>query len=126
MSWASRFRTQASKRDDHHPQSLAAEERQQVGGEDGGVARAFEDGGGEFPLVAVQRHDLLFDRAARDEPVDRDRIRLPDAVGAVRRLVLDGGVEPASSSSSDRRVGGEVGGQGLPAPPPPRYLPRPI
>ena len=39
--------------------------------------------------------DALLDRALADELVDEDGAALADAVGAVGRLVLDGGVPPA-------------------------------
>src|SRR2546423_2114424 len=57
-------------------------------------SRAFEDAGDERALVSVHRNDLLLDRVPRDQAVDRDRLGLADAMGAIARLVLDGRVPP--------------------------------
>ena len=48
----------------------------------------------ELALLLGELEDLLLDGPLRDEPVRRDDLRLPDAVGAVGRLVLDRGVPP--------------------------------
>ena len=55
---------------------------------------AVEHARDERTLGAVQREDLLLDGAARDEPVDRDRLVLADAVRAIGGLIFDGGVPP--------------------------------
>lgn len=43
---------------------------------------ALQNPGGELPLAVVEDEDLILDRVACDEPVDRDRPRLPDAMCA--------------------------------------------
>ncbi len=45
-------------------------------------------------LRRARARDLLLDRVARDHPVDHHRAGLADAVGAVDRLGLGGGVPP--------------------------------
>src|SRR5207253_1156652 len=52
------------------------------------------DAAEEVGLAAGKRDDLLFDRVARDQPVDVHGSGLADAVGAVDRLVLGGGIPP--------------------------------
>ena len=47
-----------------------------------------------FPLAGLQGFHLLLDRAEGDEPVNEYRLRLTDAVGAIRRLLLNGGIPP--------------------------------
>src|SRR6266498_2246088 len=66
-----------------------------VGGEVGGEEVAVvHDAAEEVCLAAGECHDLLLDGVARDQPVDIHRPGLADAVGAVDRLVLGGGVPP--------------------------------
>jgi len=45
-------------------------------------------------LARLKMEDFFLDRVASDQLVTRDNPRLPDAVGAVRRLRLDGRVPP--------------------------------
>src|SRR4051794_26044716 len=62
----------------------------------------------------MEHDDLLLDRAARDQPIDRHRLRLADAVRAIGRLILDGGVPPGIEM--DDVVGGrqvDAGAAGL-------------
>ena len=59
-----------------------------------GLAFPSEHARRQLALVGVHREDGLLDRAARDEAVDRDRLRLADAMRAIGRLILDRGVPP--------------------------------
>src|SRR6516165_12239224 len=70
----------------------------------GGVTAGFIDPGGERLLALLQFQHALFDGTLRDELVDKDRLVLADAVGAVGRLVLDRRVPPGVVM--DDRVGG--------------------
>ena len=67
-----------------------------LGQREGALAAAFEEGVGEGLLAGLQRGDGLLDRALGDEAVDEDRAILADAVDAVHRLALDGGVPHGS------------------------------
>src|SRR5262249_686916 len=49
----------------------------------------------ELPLLFQHLRDPALDRVLADEALDENRLLLTDAVGAVDRLVLDGGVPPA-------------------------------
>src|ERR1019366_8441504 len=46
----------------------------------------------ERPLLLQHLGDAPFDRILADETLDEDGLLLPDAMGAVDRLVLNGGV----------------------------------
>ena len=48
----------------------------------------------QVSLALLERDDLLLDRPRRDEPIDRDRLALADAVGPVDRLRLGRRVPP--------------------------------
>ena len=52
--------------------------------------KGFDEGG----FVLLEFQDAVFDGAGADEFVDEDGLGLADAVGAVGRLVLGGGVPP--------------------------------
>ena len=54
-----------------------------------GITARFVDAGGKRLLALLQFEHALFDRALRDELVNKDRFVLADAVSAVGRLVLD-------------------------------------
>ena len=53
-----------------------------------------EDSGGEFSFLLLQLVDAFFDGVLAEELVNKHRIVLADAVGAVRRLGLSGRVPP--------------------------------
>ena len=53
-----------------------------------------DDGVGEIALLLLEREHAFFDAARDDQAVDEHRARLPDAVGAIGRLRLRGGVPP--------------------------------
>ena len=53
-----------------------------------------DDGVGEVALSLLQLQNFFLDGVTGDEAVRKDLTRLPDAVGAVDCLGLDGGVPP--------------------------------
>ena len=60
----------------------------------GGLVGAFEEARDKVALGSVELEDLFFDRVLGHEAIDRDGAGLADAVGAVGRLIFDGGVPP--------------------------------
>jgi hypothetical protein len=52
---------------------------------------------GQLALAAVQAHDAVFDRALRDEAIDRHGPQLADAVRTARGLVFGDGSHHGSA-----------------------------
>src|SRR6185312_17017346 len=86
----SAFRQRGSDVNRHQAQQLLVVELRQLH-----LVGTLEDLSGQVLLGLDERVDLLLDGASADELVDEHRALLADAIRAVRRLALDGGVPPA-------------------------------
>ncbi len=70
---------------------LGVEQRQQIVAREGRCGAGLaERCVGQLALSLLQLEDTLLDRILRHDPVYEDRSLLPDAMGAIRRLVFDG------------------------------------
>src|SRR5262249_9384362 len=62
-----------------------------------------DDRGGKLLLLPLEKRHLVLNRSLRDEAHHRDRTRLTDAMGAIGRLILGGGIPPRIAV--DHRIG---------------------